>query len=248
MSKENKPAEDAVVAPQPVPIFPKWFFFIAMVMVAGAALMLATAGARQHARAMDAFNKAQVDVSFDYANRLPYEYAVATIKPESSRGYLEIVSASKTDPERALKVYREIMDGSGTPQGKVLACHMAMFLAQDGNLGADDFKRLVKALDPAQHADVRGMAQSSLSQLVAILDVNRKAELENLPAAPAGTKGKWEARTLQIKWGPNDHFKEQIEFLQVVWSDPDACNAWWTQYTKPLTWNPKLNKFELPAK
>ena len=252
MSKENQSAaEDAAETPvYSAPIFPKWFYFVALVMIIVAALMLATAGTRQHAKAIEAFNTAQIEVNYEYPNRLPQEYAV-TIFKTPNKGYLEILGASKTDPQRAIKVYRELLDGNGTTAGKVLACHLALYLAQDGQLNTEDFQRLVKAVDASQHADVRGMAQSSLSQLIAVTDVNRKAEVETLPAMPANLtpgKTKWSAQTITTKWGPNDFYKQQIEYMQVVWSNPDACQAWWTQYTKPLTWNEHLLRFELPAK
>jgi hypothetical protein len=97
---------------------------------------------------------------------------------------------------------------------------------------------MAKLLDQ-EKVELRRVVQRELSHLL-VLPGGEKASLYTKIEAPAGAKEPLEARTEKISLldAPPD-----TQWLGLLWSNPEACKAWWKTFGPRAKWDGKLKRF-----
>jgi hypothetical protein len=130
-----------------------WLLFAALVAL-GVAVLAIRAFARDNS-ALGVLNGKQVKVECPKAG---WDPADTRIKIEGdTRPYLDLLGECHQRPQ-TLDIFRRALT-EGTRNGRVLACHMAFYLAQDGLLKREDLGRIADLLEKGQDAEVRWVAQ-----------------------------------------------------------------------------------------
>jgi len=148
---------------------------------------------------------------------------------------LDVLGQCTREPEVAKEIFHKLIT-DGTTGGKIVACHMAFFLAQGGNLSREDLDGIAKCLDTSAEPTLRRKAQWALTRLVVSLDPSKRSVFIKLPEKPDVVKSGWRVATQDLK-------NYGVPYLRFMWSDPDACKAWWDTFGKSAAWNKEQARF-----
>lgn len=248
MSKTGSVASETAAPHVEAGGIPRWALLTGAVLLAAGAIALATREARARGSAVSALSEASVKVK-NAEDGLADNFAEVYLESHR-RAYEELLGDCRTDPERALDVYRRLLT-DGARGGRILALRMAFFLARDGRLKERaDFERVPAELDHS-NADVRAVAQWTLGQLIALRDPARGPAFEQLPPPP-DAKTAWVVRTKEAKLtsahaADGKEAYETVKFLTVRWSAPGACKAWWVKFGSGAKWDEALQRWVLDA-
>jgi hypothetical protein len=221
--------------------FPRWAIVAAVVMVGVGVALLATREARERLDAVAALNNADLKLVEDQngkevASGFDESFGLIALNDHREE-YERLLGYCERRPQLAHEVFLQML-GKGTWQGRVLACHMAFYLAQKDALTEEDLRRMAELLDQ-EKVELRRVVQRELGHLL-VLPGGEKASRYTKIEAPAGAKEPLEARTEKISLmdAPPD-----TQWLGILWSSPEACKAWWKKYGPRAKWDGKLKRF-----
>ena len=254
--EERASSESAAVPLDGSGRFQRWALGVGLAMLLIGAWLYATAPSRRKDAFIRALNTARVTVS-GTEDGFQEDYATPLLETNRSE-YLELLGACSTEPRIALAVYREILTNEkSVKEGRVLACRLAYFLIHDGRLEEAErnevLRLLTEQLDSSQNAEVRRVAQGTLSQfqvrdekvlplsqLIALRDVEKAKTYEKLPDPPADAKDPWIVQTREA-------LRHGTKVLVVRWSSAEACKAWWDRFGAKAVWDERLKLFVIGA-
>jgi hypothetical protein len=228
-------AIDAPVSESAQTGIPRWAILSGLALLAAGGSLWAAREPLRRSFALSAINAAIVNVS-PQDDGFKNDFAETTLE-SNQREYQDLLGHCHRQPELALEVFHRALEG-GSNSGRILACRMAYFLAQEGRLTPGDMGQIAGHLDPSRNSDLRRVAQWSLSQVLAISDPSKAAHYETL-AAPKDSKLKLQVKTEEQK-------RKEFKYLTIRWSNPDACKAWWDVFGPGVKWNPELKRFSVP--
>lgn len=223
---------------------PRWAVVAGLLMIAGGAALYFAREPMRRSAAVEAFNKASVQVK-DIDDGLSGRFALVSIA-SNRREFLDVLGASATDPELARHVFGTVMK-QGTSEGRILCCQLAFYLARDGKQDAAALKEVLAAVAEQLAADrkpeLRAAAQWALGHLLAVKDPSKAGQFEKLPGQPKEVKGAWQAKAEEDTFGDGAN---AVQTATLRWSTPDACLAWWqTHGNRAGSWDDKLKRFTL---
>ena len=220
---------------------PRWAIVAAVVMISVGVVLLATREARERLDAVAALNNADLKLVEDQngkevASGFDESFGLITLNDHREE-YERLLGYCESRPQLAHEVFFQVLE-KGTWQGRALACHMAYYLAQRDVLTEEDLQRMAVLLNQ-EKIELRRVVQRELSHLL-VLPGGEKASRYTKIEAPAGAKESLEARTEKISLmdaPPN------TQWLGILWSSPDACNAWWKTFGPRAKWDGKFKRF-----
>ncbi|MCZ7643773.1 MAG: hypothetical protein M5U26_00580 [Planctomycetota bacterium] len=243
MSKKKKDKEPeaapAVAAPPAAPQTapfkaPLWALIVGVLFAVWAAVQFATREARERSGFVGALNDANVNVA-KIEDGLAKGFG-ETFLTTNQKPYRELLGCIETQPALAKAVFHEAL-ANGTRAGRILACRMAPYFAQANNLTREDLELVVKQLDDKDNHDVQTVAQWTLSRVLAVADLDKNAATA-IQAKPEDPKAKWKAEAME-----DEYFGRK--FLELQWSTPEACRAWWKERGGSAEWDEHFKRYRI---
>jgi hypothetical protein len=217
------------------PLVPRWALVIAAAMVALGVVLLALRPVVERRAAIAMLNGAYITVN-EAGDGFDDRFGLVSLERDQ-RQYERLLSDCHLRPELAYAIFRDVLS-TGSSEGRILACTMAFYLAQDRDLGLADLDLVLKQLD-GDKASLRHAAQRTLANLLVLRDADKAGTYEAFPAPPEA-KDRIEAKTQKIRL---QDAPPGATWLSVRWSNPAACKAWWQRFGKSAQWDRQLRRF-----
>jgi hypothetical protein len=259
MSKhtEHSPATDAVAVPHPpqqTALLPKPLYAAFLLAIVIGVAIFASRNARLISGTLADLNDAGAttvkgykkennqDKEVDINNGLLDEYGSVSVK-NNSETVGSFLSLCDINPPAALQIFRKSMD-DGNKSARLIALYSTFFLVPKCALDKEDLQRIIVRLDPDKEndADVRRVAQKTLSDLVLIKNVAGKTTYEALPPDIKSSSDEWPSNNVVVR----EEKTADGSQLRVRWSNPNTAFAWWKQHGEKGHWSPERNAWEIP--